>query len=181
MMKEFKFWGLTFPVYQLSFIGIPAFIIITILCIYLNISKHFVHIYLGALLYIVILAILFVKRIRITISQSGTLRLYINGKEKAVGEAQQIELVRGPNVNNPSDQTPIHLMIDGRYFTFSFFVSKGIKAYSQRELLLFLIETYGLKKEFYKKTFMGTIFTYRNPAFSRDLVDEDHKQEKEIQ
>lgn len=181
MMKEFKFWGLPFPAYQLSFIGIPVFIIFILLYIYLDMSKHFIPVYLGVLLYLIFFAVLFVKRIRVTISQSGTIRLYVNGKEKAIAEVQQIELVRGTNVSNPSGQTPICLKLNEKKFTFSFFIGKGFNTDNQRELLLFLIETYGLKKEFYKKTFMGSIFTYRNPAFSRDLVDEDHKQEKEIQ
>jgi hypothetical protein len=174
-MKEFKFWALPCSLTQMFLIVLPAGIVFLFL---MYKDEYFEYLFAGAFIWNVIFFLFFMKRVRINFSESGTIRLYINGKEKIVAEPQQFEYVRGIDIDNTANQSTLHLVFNGKDFTFSLFESKGAKTSKQQELLQYMVVTYNLEKELYKKSLLSTIYTYRNPSFKGISVTSYNRNEK---
>lgn len=177
-MKEFKFWALPYSLTQMFLIALPAGIVFLFLVFSIDKYTYFEYLFAGAFVWNIFFFLVFLKRVRISFSESGTIRLYINGKEKIVAEPQQFEYVRGIDINSTANQSTLHLVFNGKDFTFSLFETRGLITSKQQELLRYMVTTYNLEKELYKKSLMETIYTYRNPSFKGISVTSYNKNEK---
>ena len=177
-MKEFKFWAVPYSLTQMFLIAMPSGIVFLFLIFSIDTFKYFGYLFAGAFAWNIFFFLVFLKRVRISFSESGTIHLYVNGKEKMVAEPQHFEYVRGIDVNSTTNQSTLDFAFNGKDFTFSLFETRGVKTTKQQELLRYMVTTYNLQKEFYKKTLMGSIYTYNNPAFKGVSVTNYNKSEK---
>ncbi|MFT4222613.1 hypothetical protein [Dysgonomonas sp.] len=177
-MKEFKFWAVPYSMTHLLLITAPAGAIFLFLFWRLDVFRYFEYFFLGALAWNILFFLFFLKRVRISFSESGTIHLYVNGKEKIVAEPQQFEYVRGVDVNSTMNQSTLYLVFNGKDFTFSLFESRGLRTSKQQDILRYMVTNYNLQKEFHKKSLMGSIYTYRNPSFKGISVTNYNKNEK---
>ncbi|GAB6009419.1 hypothetical protein [Dysgonomonas reticulitermitis] len=177
-MKEFKFWALPYSQMQMFLIALPAGIVFLVPLFSIDRVKYFEYLFAGAFAWNLFFFLAFLKRVRISFSESGTIHLYVNGKEKIVAEPQQFEYVRGIDVNSTTNQSTLYLVFNGKDFTFSFFENRSFGSSKQQELLQYMVTTYNLEKELYKKSLMATTYTYRNPAFKGVSVANYNKSEK---
>jgi hypothetical protein len=177
-MKEFKFWALPYSQTQMLLIAMPAGIIFLFLIFSIDRVKYFEYLFAGVFAWTLLFFMVFLKRVRICFSESGTIHLYINGKEKIVAEPQQFEFARGIDLNSAAGQSTLYLVFNGKDFTFSLFESRGLKGGKQQELLRYMVTTYNLEKELYRKSLTGSVYTYRNPSFKGISVTNYNKSEK---
>jgi hypothetical protein len=177
-MKEFKFWAIPYSPLQLLILAMPLGLMFVLLLSPVNPFRHYSYTFAGTFILIVLFFLLFVKKVRVTFSETGTIRLYINGKEKIVAEPQQFEYVRGVDIRRTTNQSALYLVFNGKDFTFSLFETRGVKTTKQQEFLRYMVTTYNLEKELYKKSLTGTIYTYRNPSFKGISVTSYNKSEK---
>ncbi len=177
-MKEFKFWAIPYSLNQILLIAIPVGIVFLFLMFSTDIFKYFGYLFAAVFIWYIFFFLFFVKRVRISFSESGVIHLYINGKEKIAAEPQQLELVRGMDIRRTTNRPSLYLVFNGKDFTFNLFENRNIKASKQQELLQYMVTTYNLQQEFYKKSLAGPIYTYRNPAFMGVSVTNYNKSEK---
>ncbi len=177
-MKEFKFWAVPYSLTQMFLIALPAGVVFMFLIFSVDMAKYFGYLFAGAFAWNVIFFLVFLKRVRITFSESGTIHLYVNGKEKIVAEPQQFEYVRGADIRRTTNQSTLYLVFNGKDFTFSLFENRNLGSSRQQELLKYMVATYNLQMEFYEKSLMGPIYTYRNPTFKGISVTNYNKSEK---
>lgn len=177
-MKEFKFWALPYSLTQMFLIALPAGVVFMFLIFSVDRVRYFNYLFAGAFAWNVFFFLVFLKRVRISFSESGTIHLYVNGKEKIVAEPQQLELVRGMDIRRTTNQSTLYLVFNGKDFTFSLFENKNLGSSKQQKLLQYMVTTYNLQMEFYEKSLMGPIYTYNNPAFKGISVTNYNKSEK---
>ena len=177
-MREFKFWAIPYSLNKMFLIAIPTGIVLLLMILSTDIFKYFGYLFAAVFIWYIFFFLFFVKRVRISFSESGVIHLYINGKEKIAAEPQQLELVRGMDIRRTNNRPSLYFVFNGKDFTFSLFENRNIKASTQQELLRYMVTTYNLQQEFYKKSLTGSIYTYRNPAFMGVSVTNYNKSEK---
>lgn len=179
-MKEFKFWALLYTPFQLLLIFLPVGIIFLFLFVYVDGFLCFEYFVAGVFGWIIIFFLFFVKRVRINFSESGIIRLYINGQEKMVAEPRHFEYARGIDENSLlRGWSPLYLVFNGKEFVFNILNTHDLGGDNkQRQLLRYMIDTYNLKKVIYKKFLIGAEYTYYNPAFKGVSITNYNKKEK---
>ena len=178
-MKEFKFWAIPYSSFQLLILSMPLGIIFIFLFSPLNPFKHYSYIFIVTFILIVLFFLLFVKKVRVAFSETGTMHIYINGKEKIVAEPQHLKHIIGIDIDiYIQNQKPVSLVFSNKEIVLNILELKSFGYNKNKELLRYMIETYNLRKEFYQYSPMGLLYTYRNPAFKGVSVTNNNKSEK---
>jgi len=170
-MKEFKFWAIPYSVRQLLLIAFPFWVIFFTIIYFVDVEKHFFYIWLGLLIWVIPSYMLIVRRVRISFSETGDIRIFMNGRQKYEGSAELLEYVRGVNINNSRGRAALTMKFPDRKFRFSIFELTGIiapKENQQVRLLKYMVSVFNLKPEIYQDTFMNQIYTYWNPGYKGD-------------
>ncbi|MBK5722753.1 hypothetical protein JGH11_17930 [Dysgonomonas sp. Marseille-P4677] len=174
-MKEFKFWALICPMKQLLMFVIPVWIIFVIFFFSVDVFEYFGYFFAAILIFNIFFFVFFFKYVKITFSHSNEIRIYFNGKEKYIGNADSLKYAKGADLNNDPSYGELGIIFADRNFFFRISEKRGLfesKPTKHVALLRYMATAYQLEKESSQSTLFGESFIYSNPQYKGISVNE---------
>lgn len=180
-MKEFKFWASPFSYKQLLLFAIPIWIIGALSFFYIDMEKHFHYLFIFMIFWFVfIVPVFLIKRVKVILSEDNV-QIYYYGRLKYSGNINTLEYIRGTDIDNGKGYTNVRFVFSDKQYVFTIMESNGAFAppvSKQGQLLSEFVETYNLRKEFYKAVFMNNIYTYYNSSYNPSMTSGYNRKEK---
>ena len=175
-MKEFNFWAIPYSIKHILLIVAPIWLIY--IPLFFCLGFEHIHYFIFATWALAIcMALVFVKRVKISFSPTNDINIFFNGRLKHTGSSANLEYVRGANIANGRSQTTLYFSFSDKKFIFNVFENRNSftsNPSKQVKLLRYMVTVFSLRTEYYKNSMQGKIFTYWNPIYKESLRPKEY-------